>query len=107
MARPKYTYVDRATFLRDRYQSFLASKQYLDEVDPTRAVSHLTDLDDPTLAIGGVPLRDVVLCDRCNEPIQEPAFVFFEASMCYHRACVASDPWFRKDDNVTPLKKKE
>lgn len=93
--QPKYRYLDRATFVEQRYQSFLKKKAFLDKVDPERAVWHLTDLDYVYEKLGK-PLKDVVICERCNEDIADDKFIMLEDSYCYHDACVQDDPWYVK-----------
>jgi len=112
MKKPIAVWLPRDAFLKLRYARFKKKKKILDEIDPDREWSYLTDMDDPKLAVKGKPLRDVLLCDRCNEDIEEDRFLMLEGQQAYHRACVQHEKWFPKEpdpkpeplpDNVIPL----
>jgi hypothetical protein len=68
----------------------------------------MTDLDSN---YGGEKmLKDVILCDRCNEDIEQSHFVILESQYVYHTTCCQDDDWFKSHAkkppiNVIPLKK--
>lgn len=92
MKKPSYHRVLREEFVKARYERFLKKKAFLESCLPEEAYT-LTDLDqsDPEC---GKQIKDMVLCDFCNEDILEPTFVMFCASSVYHEACAKKDPGF-------------
>lgn len=96
----KYKMIRRDEFVARRYLNYLKKKKYLDNVDPDRDFSHLTDLDK-VYAPFTVPMKDIIICDACNENIDRPLFVFFEDEKCYHDQCAAQYNWY-KDLTLAP-----
>lgn len=96
-------FVERELFVRIRYKNFLLNKSILDQLDPDRILTHLTDLDSNYG--GSKNLSDVVLCDGCNEDIEEPFFIMVEEQRCYHDKCLpAFDRQYLQTNNVVALK---
>ncbi len=87
-----FHFVNRANFTAQRYEGYKLKAEKFKELfgpDFRDAVGIiLTDLDKPCAELPGVPMRDCVVCDKCNGWIQEESFVMFEDSRCYHYACV-------------------
>lgn len=91
--KPVFQVVLREEFIEVRYKNYLGTKAYLDEIDPERKFSYLTDLDK--IYDGETkPQKDIILCDSCNEDIDDPQFIFLESQNCYHAACVRDRDWF-------------
>jgi hypothetical protein len=89
--------MNRNEFTANRYQNFLKKKKILDELDPERNHFILTDLDQ-TFPPCTKPMKEIVICDSCNEDIDSPVFVFFEEERCYHDKCAAQYPWYKVDN---------
>jgi len=83
--KSKYHRVPRADFVESRYRRFKESQALIGALSDAGLV-HRTDLDeiDPD---SGKPIRDLVLCDRCNEDILDSSIVTFCSSRVYHKAC--------------------
>ena len=94
MGKNKIEWIERTEFVEYRYALYLRNKSYLDSIDPQRKYSHLTDLDKQS-DFGISPLKDIVICDRCNENIAEKRFVRVEGHMVYHAACVEEKRLFK------------
>lgn len=87
--KPEVKIFERQPFVEARYKNFLAKKKWLKE-NGLEAAYHMTDLDR-TYKGFTKPMKDVVICDRCQEDVQEHIFVMVENSFVYHRACVLSE----------------
>lgn len=75
--------VERVDFVESRYRNFLKKKEIFGWPLPKWAT--MTDLDrDYGL---GKPMKDVVVCDACNEDILERFITMFEDRSVYHGAC--------------------
>lgn len=87
-----YHFVDKAQFTAQRYEGYKLKFVALRKLfGPNfRDVCVLTNLDKPCAELPGVLLKDCVICDMCNQFIQEEKFVMFEDSRCYHYKCVDS-----------------
>jgi len=90
----KIQYVDRKGFVEQRYESFKRKKAFFEKHQLTSYV-HLTDLDK-TYPEFGKPMKEVVLCDRCNQDILDEKFPMVEKELVYHPKC-------KGDNNVTAL----
>lgn len=88
----KYQLIDRAQFVTARYENFLKMKTWLESKNcPYPPGSyHLTDLDR-VYDNQTKPQKDIVICDRCNEDINDVAFVMVEGSYTYHRDCIRNE----------------
>ena len=84
-----YILVDRAKFIQARYDAYIVKKAAVRENGMERLV-YMTDLDR-TYEGQRKPQKDIVLCDRCNEDIEDPMFVMLADSLCYHHACVKDE----------------
>lgn len=81
-----YKFFDRAEFVEKRYERFLQKKKWLKETGMD-AIGHLTDLDRIYKPFTK-PMKDVVICDRCQEDVLDPVIVSLEASFIYHKVCI-------------------
>lgn len=78
-------WVERRRFTEIRYERFVAKKAALRD-SPLGPSTYLTDLDAEHRELG-IPMKELVLCDRCNENIEEAYFLMFEGSLCWHEKC--------------------
>lgn len=96
-------WVDRADFVKNRYENWLRKKQVFAETMPQGSY-HMSDLD--RIYEGETkPLKDIVVCDSCNEDILEPKFVMVEEQLVYHAKCTAHLPKtaaFREQEKEAP-----
>lgn len=83
--------VNREKFVAERYRNFLEKKEALSILLRGNLVM-LTDLDQVCEDIGGKKLKDVVICDSCNQDITEPSFIMLEGQKVYHYACCKQRP---------------
>ena len=117
----KFHYVVREDFIKKRYENFLVSKKNLATYPPElQKFCHITNLDHN---YGDGPMKDFIICDRCNEYIKDETFVMMENQFVYHRECIKNEDWFDKNQpdtnpecgfdfmgelsNVIPIFKKE
>lgn len=102
--KPGYRFVDREAFLAWRYMNYLETKKTIKE-NGMEDVTILTDLDmiEPE---SGRLLKDCMLCDRCNDWIEEPVFVMLHDNMVFHEACVREEAGIQsQESNVIPLQR--
>ena len=105
--------VNRSDFVKTRYENFLANKKTLESYPPEIRKMIITSDLDQTETHKGVTkvLRDVVLCDRCNEDITEVSFMGRIAEgqlyFVYHRLCLDKKELdeLKLPDNVIDLSK--
>lgn len=77
----------RDKFVADRYSRFLEFKKSPISKLP---IIHATDLDQLDRE-SGLYIRDMVLCDRCNQNIEDKFFIIFEKGFVYHFECVKNE----------------
>lgn len=83
--KKNHAWVPRQAFVETRFENWKKKKKFIAETGMEDHVV-LSDLEKP-VAPGGKLLRDVVLCDGCNEDIEEEKFLMVEKQLCYHRQC--------------------
>lgn len=86
----KYLWINRKDFVEKRYKNFKLNKKRLSELGLPKNRYVLSDLNK-IYEGDDRPLRDIVLCDRCNENIEDSHFVMFEEQLVYHRSCIKSE----------------
>lgn len=105
--KPSVRIFERQPFVEARYKNFLAKKAWLKK-NGLEDAYHMTDLDK-TYSGFTKPMKDVVICDRCQSDIEDKLFLMVENSFVYHRACVLSEypevfineeQWVEQPDNV-------
>lgn len=98
----QYTFVSRKEFVESRYQRFLKNKETLTQIDPDYRFFRLTDLDLYSTTYQR-PLKEVVLCDRCQDNIESLELVLVERNLCYHETCLTpEDDWFEPRPVLPP-----
>lgn len=78
-----YELIDRKQFIEARYKRFQQNKPMLEQ-----SGAIFTDLDRN---YGDGLMKDVVICDRCNENILDHSFIMLERSRVYHLDCIRSE----------------
>lgn len=78
--------VNREKFVKDRYERFLEKKKMIQEQGLEKLV-HLTDLDKD---YGDGKMRDIVICDCCNENVNDEKFLMLEDVKVYHMECAVN-----------------
>lgn len=81
-----YKFFNREDFVKARYERFLEKQKYLKETG-MEYIAHLTDLDRIYKPFTK-PMKDVVICDRCQQDVLDPVIVSLEAAFIYHKACI-------------------
>jgi hypothetical protein len=84
-----YRLVDRDTFVRNRYRRFKLMQEFVltAKLDPKDYIT--VDLD--SCYGGDKRLKDVVICDMCNEEILDPFIVLFAEERVYHKKCIEGE----------------
>ncbi len=81
--------INKAEFITARYENFLRKKKWL--------IENLGETWDDFVVMSDLdrvyegetkPLKELVVCDRCNEYIEDEEFIMFEESRVYHKACI-------------------
>lgn len=99
MKPPTYYRLNRADFVKTRYERYQKSLELTKELG---SLVYQTDLDhvEPE---SGKQLKDVVICDCCNEDITDETIVGFENSRIYHEACAATYNGFNLKPQEPPV----
>lgn len=86
MPKAEFKTVIKDEFIKVRYANYQAKLKYLTEMNLLdKAI--LTDLDK-TYEGFTKPMREVVICDGCNEEILTETFIMVENSRCYDHICI-------------------
>jgi hypothetical protein len=95
--QPGYIVVWREDFIEARMVRYIAKKRFLEKMEKQTGEKwfHITDLDK-TYPPFTKPMREVVICDGCNEDIEDEEFVFLERQLCYHKKCAIGREWYRR-----------
>lgn len=92
-----YVVLDREDFVTERYKRFKKNREFWDQIDPNRETMTFTDLDRD---YGDGLMKDIVLCDTCNENITDSQFLLFENSYCYHFDCAEKRHGYKREQHV-------
>lgn len=86
-----YRLVNTNEFIRVRYERFLESKKRIEALPAkARACVHYTDLDKKYYG-DEKSMKYNVVCDHCNEYIEDAVIIMYESCRVYHRKCIASE----------------
>lgn len=87
---PNYVLIQKAPFIEKRYENFLRHKKFLEKYPSVEKHISLTDLDRIYDGMNK-PMKDVVICDRCQQDVTEDHVVDVEKVFMYHRGCLRED----------------
>jgi hypothetical protein len=84
-----YKWINRKSFTEKRYKNYLEKREFFGgAIGKTVILTDLTTIEPAT----GIPMKELVICDMCNENIFEDPFIMVENSLCYHRVCSSELP---------------
>lgn len=81
----RLAWVPRKQFVEARYENWIQKMVFVKTHGLENAI-YMSDLNAVANDEGKL-LRDVVICDACNEDVLEESFLMVEKSFCYHKEC--------------------
>lgn len=84
-SKSEFYRIKRSDFVSSRYANYQKKLAFLKQ-SGAEAAFHLSDLDK-TYEGHDKPLKDIVICDACNEDITDDTIISYHSSRIYHEKC--------------------